>query len=286
MNVSNRDKINVNFILGKMNRFLKITGYTLRDQMRHKSFYVLLGLSIFFVLMIRGCYSGQYVVNGKQLDNITVAWHVSKIVFQMISSGMFLIVILLSMKIFSRDLEDGSLVLFLSRPILRREYLLGRIAGTWVLCMVFMFILHGTIFLMVWVKTGATIPGYLTASLVCSINLLFIAVLVCFLSLYLPDFISAVFSVGILLVGYISDGGHQILTSDIIRTAVPEAAAAPPALWRILYPKVYMVQVYADAIIGQSRFNNMGPLHPILNVSFFIFLITALMLVVFNKKEV
>jgi len=152
--------------------------------------------------------------------------------------------------------------------------------------MVFMFILHGTIFLTVWVKTGATIPGYLTASLVCSINLLFIAVLVCFLSLYLPDFISAVFSVGILLVGYISDGGHQILTSDIIRTAVPEAAAAPPALWRILYPKVYMVQVYADAIIGQSRFNNMGPLHPILNVSFFIFLITALMLVVFNKKEV
>jgi len=269
-----------------MNRFLKITGYTIRDQMRHKSFYVLLGLSIFFVLMIRGCYSGQYVVNGKQLDNVTVGWHVSKIVFQIVSSGMFLMVILLSMKIFSRDLEDGSLVLFLSRPVLRREYLLGRIAGTWVLCLVFMFILHATIFMTVWVKTGATIPGYLTASLVCSINLLFIAVLVCFLSLYLPDFISAVFSVGILLVGYISDGGHQILTSDIIRTAVTEAAAAPPALWRILYPKVYMVQAYADSIIGQSRFNSMGPIHPILNVSFFIFLITALMLVVFNKKEV
>ena len=269
-----------------MNHFLKITGYTIRDQMRHKSFYVLLGLSVFFVLMIRGCYSGQYVVNGKQLDNITVAWHVSKIVFQIISSGMFLIVILLSMKIFSRDHEDGSLVLFLSRPVLRREYLLGRIAGTWALCLVFMFILHATIFMTVWVKTGTAIPGYLTASLICSINLLFIALLVCFLSLYLPDFISAVFSVGILLVGYISDGGHQILTSDIIRTAVPEAAAAPPALWRILYPKVYMVQVYADSIIGQSRFNNMGPLHPILNVSFFIFLITGLMLVVFNKKEV
>ncbi|MFA9498775.1 MAG: hypothetical protein ACERKP_09500, partial [Deltaproteobacteria bacterium] len=80
-----------------MNNFLKITGYTIRDQMRHKSFYVLLGLSILFVLMIRGCYSGQYAVNGKQLNNITVAWHVSKIVFQVIASGMFLIVILLSM---------------------------------------------------------------------------------------------------------------------------------------------------------------------------------------------
>jgi len=269
-----------------MNSFLKITGYTIRDQMRHKSFYVLLGLSILFVLMIRGCYSGQYVINGKPLDNITVAWHVSKIVFQVIASGMFLIVILLSMKIFSRDQEDGSLVLFLSRPVFRRQYILGRIAGTWFLCLVFMFILHATIFLTVWMKTGATIPGYLTASLVCSINLLFIAVSVCFLSLYLPDFINAVFTVGILFVGYISDGGHQILNSEILKTAVPSAAASAPAPWRIFYPKVYMVQAYADSIIGQSRFNSMGPFHPILNVSFFIILITALMLVVFNKKEI
>jgi ABC-type transport system involved in multi-copper enzyme maturation permease subunit len=236
--------------------------------------------------MIRGCYNGQYVVNGRQLDSITVAWHVSKIVFQVIASGMFLIVILLSMKIFSRDHKDGSLVLFLSRPVFRRQYILGRIAGTWFLCLVFMFILHATIFLTVWVKTGTAVPGYLTASLVCSINLLFIAVLVCFLSLYLPDFISAVFTVGILFVGYISDGGHQILNSEILKTAGPSVAASPPALWRILYPKLYMVQAYADSIIGQSSFNNMGHLQPILNVSFFIILITMLMLVVFNKKEI
>jgi ABC-type transport system involved in multi-copper enzyme maturation permease subunit len=269
-----------------MNRFLKITGYTICDQMRHKSFYVLLGLSILFVLMIRGCYSSQYVVNGKPLDTITVAWHVSKIVFQVITSGMFLIVILLSMKIISRDHEDGSLVLFLSRSVFRQHYLLGRIAGTWFLCLVFMFILHATIFLTVWVKTGAIIPGYLTASLVCSINLLFISVSVCFLSLYLPDFISAVFTVGILVVGYISDGGYQILNSEILKTAAPSAAASSPALWRILYPKVYMVQACADSIIGQSSFASMGPLHPILNVCFFIILVTTLMMVAFNKKEI
>jgi ABC-2 type transport system permease protein len=268
-----------------MNQFLKITGYTIRDQMRNKSFYVLLGLCLLLVLTIRGCYSGQYVVNGKLLDNVMVAWYVSKIVFQVIASGMFLIVILLSMKIFSRDHEDGSLVLFLSRPVFRQQYVLGRIAGTWFLCLVFMFILHTAIFLTVWVKTGAIIPGYLAASLICSINLLFIAVLVCFLSLYLPDFISAVFVVGILFVGYISDGGYQILNSRILMTAVPSAAVSPPALWRILYPKVYMVQAYADSIINQSSFNNMGPISPILNVFIYIVLITSLMLVVFNKKE-
>ena len=269
-----------------MNRFLHITGWTLRDQMRHKSLHVLLVLSILFVLLIRGCYSGRYVVNGRLLDNITLAWHVSKMVFQVIASGMFLIAILLSMKIVSRDREDGSMVLFLSRPVFRRQYILGRIAGTWLLCLVFMFVLHATIFLTVRVKTGAAVFGFLSASLVCSINLLFVVVLVCVLTLYLPDFISAVFAVGMLLAGYVSDGGYQLLSSDMVRAAIPSAGASPPALWRVLYPKVYMVQAYADSIIGQSAFNSMGPLHPVLNVFFFIILTTAFLLAGFNKKEI
>ena len=80
--------------------------YTMRDQMRHKSVYVLLGLSILFILTIRGCYDSGYTVNGKMVDTATVAWHVSKIVFHTIAAGMFLMVSMLSMKIFSRD-RDG-----------------------------------------------------------------------------------------------------------------------------------------------------------------------------------
>ena len=254
--------------------------------MRHKSFYVLLGLSILFVLTIRGCYDGGYTVNGEMVDNATVAWHVSKIVFHLIAAGMFLMVSMLSMKIFSRDHADGSVVLFLSRSVYRWQYALGRVAGTWALCSVFMFILHLTIFLTVWAKTGTIISGYLTASLVCSINLLFVIVCVCFLSLYMPDFISALITMGILFVGFISDGGYQIINSEIARSAVPSSTNWVPALWRVLYPKVFMVQAYADTIISNSEFHNMGPLHPLLNLSFFILFIMALMLGSFHRKEI
>ncbi len=270
----------------KMNNLIKITGYTIRDQMRHKSFYVLLGISVMFVLMLRGCYDGNYMVDGKQVDNLSIAWHASKIIFQIIAFGMFLVVALLSMKTFSRDREDGSMVIFLSRSVCRWQYVFGRIFGTWVLGLVFMFILHLTIFLTVWAKTGATMPGYLTASLVCSVNLLFVIACVCFLSLFMPDFISALFTMGILFVGFISDGGYQILSSDIVRSALPSSGSADPALWRILYPKVFMLQIYADSIISKSGFTNMGPFHPAWNLFFFILLILALMLVLFNKKEV
>ena len=254
--------------------------------MRHKSFYVLLGLSILFILTIRGCYDGGYTVNGKMVEPATVAWHVSKIVFHLIAAGMFLMVSMLSMKIFSRDHQDGSVVLFLSRSVFRWQYVLGRVTGTWALCLVFMFILHLTVFLTVWVKTGTIISGYLTASLICSINLLFVIACVCFFSLFMPDFISAFFTMGILFVGFISDGGYQIINSDIVRSAVPSSADGGPAMWRVVYPKVFMLQAYADAIISKSDFHNMGPFHPLLNLSLYIFLIMVLMLGYFNRKEI
>jgi len=270
----------------KVNNLIRIAVYTMRDQMRHKSFYVLLGLSILFVLAIRSCYEGRYIVNGQMVANAAVAWQVSRIVFQLIAAGMFLMASMLSMKIFSRDHEDGSDVLFLSRSVFRWQYVLGRVAGTWAPCFVFMFILHLTIFLTVWAKTGTIISGYLTASWVCSINLLFVITCTCFLSLFMPDFISALFTMGILFVGLISDGGYQIINSDIARSAVPSSTNWGPALWRVLYPKVFMVQAYADAIISKSEFHNMGPLHPLLNLSFFILLIMALMLGSFHRKEI
>lgn len=269
-----------------MNNFTKITGYTIRDQMRHKSFYVLLGISIILVLMIRGCYNSDYMVNGKVLDSIAVAWHVSRIVFQVIAAGMFLMAAMLSMTIFSRDHADGSLVLFLCRSVFRWQYVFGRVIGTWALCLVFMLILHSTIFLTVWTKTGAIISGYLTASLICSINLLFIIACVCLLSLFMPDFISVIFTMGILFVGFVSDGGYQIINSEILKSVAPTVVKSDPALWRILYPKIFMVQTYASSFISKSEFNNMGPFHPILNLSFFILLLMTLMLIRFNKKEV
>ena len=215
-----------------------------------------------------------------------VAWQVSRIVFQLIAAGMFLMASMLSMKIFSRDHEDGSVVLFLSRPVFRWQYVLGRVAGTWALCSVFMFILHLTIFLTAWAKTGTIIAGFLTASLVCSINLLFVIACTCFLSLFMPDFISALFTMGILFVGFISDGGYQIFNSDIARFAFSSSTNWGPALWRVLYPKVFMAQAYADSIISKSQFHAMGPLNPLLNLSCYILLITAFMLGSFNRKEI
>ena len=120
-----------------MHTFIKISGYTIRDILRQKSFLVLLIISVLFILMIRSCYSGDFMVNGQKLDSVTVAFHASIVVFHVIAVGMFLMAALLSMKTFTRDNRDGSLTMFLSRPVFRWHYLFGRITGTWLVCLVF-----------------------------------------------------------------------------------------------------------------------------------------------------
>ena len=267
----------------KMKIFFKIAHYTIVDQMKAKSFYLLLGLSMGLLFLTRGCYSADYVINGQQVESIL---RLSRIMFQVIVMGMLLMVSMISMRIITRDQNDGSVQMFLSRPVNRWEYMLGRIIGTWLLSSGFMLILHLTLSLIIWSQTNDVNLGYIGASIVCSVNLLFIVAAVCLLSLFMPDFISALFAIGLLGIGFVSDGGYRLLSSEIFTAIAPSAAGASPAPWRIFYPKLFMVQAYADSLISKSDFVTLGPVHPLVNVFAFIILMILLTLLGFKKKPI
>jgi len=200
--------------------------------------------------------------------------------------GMLLMVSMISMKIFTRDQNDGSIHMFLSRPVRRWEYSFGRIAGTWLLTSGFMFMLHLTMFIIIWYHTNEMPFRYLGASIICSVNLLFIIVAVCLLSLFSPDFISAILSIGLLFTGFVSDGGYKVLSSEMLKTFAPSVADPNISLWRIFYPKLFMVQIYADSLISKTKFIGIGPVHPLINIFIFILLLLLLTIFVFNRKEI
>ncbi len=267
-----------------MDNLIKIALATIKDQMRQKSFYLLLAIAVIFILFIRSCYRGDYSVNGQPVDNVTVAWHASLFVFHFIAAVMFLMTSMLSMSVFSRDSDDGSMVMFLSRPVDRWQYVLGRISGIWILSTVFMFILHLTIFLIVLSNTGGMVSGYLTASLLCSLNLLFAIVLTCLLSLYLPNFIAAIFTLSIIGISYISDGAYQAMQSELVKSFV--SGDSQISLWRILYPKVYMFQSYASTLISNNELEGIGPMYTWPNVALYTVVLAAAILWSFNRKEI
>lgn len=269
-----------------MDKTLRIALYTLQDQLKRRSFHVLLAVSVFFVLILRGCYNASYTVNGQPLSGIEIAWHASLFAFQLIGAGMLLLSVLIANQVFPTDREDGSMVLYLSRPVSRNQYVMGRLLGLWLLASAFMFVLHGTVFLIAWQKTGAVIPGFLVASVLCFVNLFFVIALTSLLSLFMPGFGGAATAMLVIFIGFISDGGQQLWDSTIGSTVLPQGTVQNPAWWRLIYPKLYMVQHYAATVISGDEFHRFGPVHPLVNVLLYCAALTGALLLVFQNKDI
>jgi ABC-type transport system involved in multi-copper enzyme maturation permease subunit len=198
---------------------------------------------------------------------------------------MILFAVLFSMRIFSGDKDDGSLVMFLTRPVARWEYAVGRVAGIWALASLFMATLHAAIFFIAWYKTGGIIPGYLTASMICTVNLLFAVTGVCLLTLFVPDVFAAVAIVAIAVTGYVSDGLYLAMQSEMVRSALSNAVDSP-AMWRVVFPKLGMVQHGAVALIGANGPAVwFGPVHPVVNVLGYAAVMGIVLVLYINRKE-
>ena len=182
-----------------------------------------------FVFLIRGCYQGNYMVNGQLLDAGTVVKAVSKVTFHVIAAGVMLIAALLSMRVFRRDRDDGMQSCILSKPIARWQYVTGKIIGLWALSVLFMFILHSIVFLITSINLKVVMPEYLIASLLCSFNLLFVVVAVLLLSLLMPDIVAFLCVMGIGVVGFVADGIFAISHSQMAQ-ADDAATGHPPAV--------------------------------------------------------
>jgi ABC-type transport system involved in multi-copper enzyme maturation permease subunit len=214
-----------------------------------------------------------------------VAWNASIAAFHIIGGGVLLIAAVLSMNLYSRDREDGTTQYMLSKPLDRAAYVFGRAAGVWLVSFGFMFVLHLTIFLITLLSAGGTMPGYLAASAVCSVNLLLMVLMVCLFSLFMPDFAAAFLGIGITGISFVSDIIFQVTQSQLFQQ-VSGGTAVHVAAWRMAWPKVASVQSFAVSLIDGKPFHVMGPVHPLVNMLLYGILATVLLAVVFRKREV
>lgn len=267
-----------------MNNFNRIALLTIKDLIRQKSFFALLAVALLFILLLRSCYHGSYIVNGRPVDQTGVAFHASIVAFHLVAGGMFLMTTLLAMGVFSRDRSDGSMVMFLSKAVDRWQYMLGRIAGIWILATLFMFSLHLAIALIGLANTGAMNAGYLIASLICSINLLFAIALTCALSLFLPSVMAALFTLIVISVSFVSDGAYQLMQSEILRQMI--SGQGETSSWRLLFPKVYMFQDLASTWITGHLYQAMPPSYVWGNVLFYTVLLAAAALWRFYSSDI
>jgi ABC-type transport system involved in multi-copper enzyme maturation permease subunit len=270
----------------------RIIKYTLIDEVRHKSFVVMFVICAICVFLIRGCYQGNYMVNGHYLDAGTVVRALSKVTFHIIGAGVMVIAALLSMRIFRRDRNEGMQSCVLSKRISRWQYVMGKIIGLWVLSVLFMFILHSIVFLIASINLQVFMPEYLVASLLCSINLLFVVIAVLFLSLLMPDIIAFLCVLGVGVVGFVADGIASASHSQVAQVMMQQSGARPQSdltWWKVVYylwPKLLGVQQLASSLIEGESFHGFGPAYPVINVLLYCLILGALLFKRFRNEDI
>ena len=276
----------------KMVPLLRIAKFTFIDEVRQRSFVALFVACVMGVLLIRGCYHGNYQVNGQTVDAETIVRTVSKATFHMIAFGVMVIAALLSMRIFRRDRAEGTLSSVLSKPIERWQYVIGKIIGVWGLSALFMFILHGLVFLLTAISLKIFMPEVLVGSLLCSINLLFVVIALLLLSLLMPDIVAFLCITAVGISGFIADGIAAASKSQFVQAMVQQSAGQPQAevtWWKIVYvlwPKLLGVQQVASSLMEGEVSHGLAAVYPLVNVLLYCLILGALLFKRFATEDI
>ena len=269
---------------------IKIAKYTLTDEARQKSFIIMFALCAIFIFLMRGCYQGNYMVNGQALDAVTVIRVMSKMTFHVIAAGVMLLTALLSMRVFRRDRDDGMQSCILSKPIARWQYVAGKILGLWALSILFMFILHGIVFIMTSINLKVVMPEYLIASLLCSFNLLFVVVAVLLLSLLMPDIVAFLCVLGIGIVGFVADGIFALSHSQMAQAMIQQPGSPSDLTgWKVVYylwPKLSGTQQFASSLIGGEGFHGFESIYPLINILIYGLILGTLLFLRFRNEDI
>ncbi|MGP8152588.1 MAG: ABC transporter permease [Smithella sp.] len=269
---------------------IRIAKYTITDEARQRSFVVMSVICAVFIFLVRGCYHGDYMVNGQELDAGKIVIMVSKITFHVIAVGVIFLAALLSMRVFRRDRDDGTQSCILSKPITRWQYVTGKILGLWVLLVIFMFVLHGIVFIITSINFRVIMPEYLIASLLCSFNLLFVVVTVLLLSLMMSDVAAFLCVMGIGIAGVVADGMYAVSNNPMAQAMMQQQASQSDfTFWKVIYylwPKLSGAQHFASSFIGSERFGEPCSVYPLINIIIYCLIIGALLFQRFRKEDI
>jgi len=270
----------------------RITKYTLIDEVQQRSFVVMFVICAICVFLLRGCFQGNYMVNGQALDAATIVRALSKATFHVIGAGVMVIAALLSMRMFRRDRNEGMQSCILSKPIARWQYVMGKIIGIWALSVLFMFILHSIVFLISSINLKVFMPEYLIASLLCSINLLFVVIAVLFLSLLMSDIVAFLCVLGVGVIGFVADGIAAASQSQIAQAMLQQPTGhlqSDLTWWKVVYvvwPKLLGVQQVASSLIDSESSHGFGPVYPLINVLVYCLILGALLFKRFKNEDI
>jgi len=269
-----------------LKQILAVAGNTIKEGLRNKLFYILLGVALLFLLLARGCMSGDMQIQSRQLTPDEVAAFGTTIGFHVIIFWGLTLAGLLSMGALLGDIETGVITVFISKPISRFQYLVGKFVGISAVVLLNIAILGAGFFLLAYLKAG-TWPFELFIALgVFTLNVFMLISFIFLVSLATARIIAMVFGI----VGYIFSVGIDIpFYFDAIRKGMEESGSVVTlTIFKVLYfafPQWGSTQFYAASFVSDLFGNSVMSFWPAIHTLVYTILFWLLMVLFFMRKE-
>jgi len=142
-----------------------------------------------------------------------------------------LVVVFVGSSMVRKELDKGTIVTILSKPVGRREYLLGKFLGLNLTLLAMLAVMGALFLLMLLIAPGAFSLRFLSAFYLALLELTVVNAVVVFFSTCVSPVLAAVFTLGVFVVGHLSEsirefgrlqGGYfQQMTAQIVYYLTP-----------------------------------------------------------------
>jgi ABC-type transport system involved in multi-copper enzyme maturation permease subunit len=266
-------------------QILAIAGNTIKEGLRNKMFYILLGVALLFVLMGRACMGGSMNIQNRELSPEQMVSFGTTIGFFIITFWGLTLAGLLSTGAILSDIETGVITTFISKPISRFEYLLGKFIGVLAVVLLNVVVLAVGFSILAFLRAGV-FPFSLFAALgIFALNIILLISFIFLVSLITSRVIAMVFGI----LGYVLSTAFDILVYfDTLRDKMVSSASA---LWKVILDVIYFAipqwgstWFYSASFINDFFSQSMS-FWPVVHTLLYICLIWIVTVFVFSKKE-
>jgi ABC-type transport system involved in multi-copper enzyme maturation permease subunit len=262
---------------------LAISGNTIKEGLRNKMFYILLGIALVFVLIGRACMTGQMNIQDHTLSGEEMVSFGTIIGFHIIIFWALTLAGLLSMGAILSDVETGIITTFISKPITRFEYLIGKFIGVLAVVLLNVVILAVGFSILAFLRAKIFPFSLLAALGIFTVNIVLLVSFIFLVSLVSSRIIAMIFGI----LGYLLSIGIDIpIYFDAIRERMVGSSVAS-LIMKIFYfaiPQWGSTQFYAASFISDTFRQSMS-FWPVIHTLLYIGLVWICMVFVFGKKE-
>ncbi len=196
-----------------MKKIMTIACISMMENLRNKTVYFIFAIALFFVLIGSGFNPQTVTQTGNSPLNLDPAVVAVQVAFHIIIFLSITMCSLLSIGVLSKEFEQGTLIMVLTRPVSRSEFAMGKLLSVLIISVFNMILLGVIFFVLYYVKAGhfsfIIFPGFIFMGLC----LVLIIILNMILSFFLPRMVVSVISLFVYLASVFSEIPYYFKTA-------------------------------------------------------------------------